>query len=235
MSRVAEGVGKTYDEAVKNALDIIGLKKSQVMIEIIKEPKKTFFSILEHSQVKVKVTELDEVTGGGAYNFDEKSSFKAPKVVVSEDDVNDAKSRIDAFLKEYFVKLGIDLSVGMVFEDNVLKVDISGEKAGLVIGYRGENLEALQVLVSNIANKGKERHVKVLLDAEGYRKKRAKTLEDLALKVSSTVVSKRRSITLEPMSAFERKVIHSTLQNHPKVKTHSVGEEPFRKVIVSLK
>ena len=147
MSRVAEGIGKTYDEAVKNALDNIGLKKSQVMIEIIKEPKKTFFSILEPRQVKVKVTELEEVTGNKVENVEEKSTYKEPKiVVVSEEDVNDAKVRIDNFLKEYFERLEVELNVVMVFEENVLKVDITGEKAGLIIGYRGENLEALQVL-----------------------------------------------------------------------------------------
>lgn len=235
MSRVAEGVGKTYDEAVKNALENIGLKKSQVMIEIIKEPKKTFFSILEPRQVKVKVTELEEVTNV-SNKIEESVVHKESKIVeVSEEDINDAKVRIEAFLKEYFSRLEIDLNVNIFFDENVLKVDISGDKAGLIIGYRGENLEALQVLVANIANKGREKHVKILVDAESYRKKRSKTLEELAMKVAGSVIGKRRSITLEPMSAYERKVIHSTLQNHPKVKTHSVGEEPYRKVIVSLK
>ena len=86
-----------------------------------------------------------------------------------------------------------------------------------------------------IRDKGKEIHIKVLVDAENYRKKRAKTLEELALKIANTVVSKRKSFALEPMVAFERKVIHETLQNHPKVKTASTGDEPYRKVVISLK
>ena len=90
-------------------------------------------------------------------------------------------------------------------------------------------------MVANIANKNRETRVRVIVDAENYRKKREKTLEELAQKVANTVVSKRKSITLEPMVAFERKVIHETLQNHPKVKTLSVGEEPYRKVVISLK
>ena len=99
----------------------------------------------------------------------------------------------------------------------------------------GRNPYLLIRIISTIINRGKEVHIKVLVDAENYRKKRAKTLEELALKIANTVVSKRKSFALEPMIAFERKVIHETLQNHPKVKTASTGEEPYRKVVISLK
>ena len=120
-------------------------------------------------------------------------------------------------------------------EDNILKFDISGENAGIIIGYRGETLEALQTLAGTIANKGNKTYVRVVLDIEGYRKKRIKALEELALKRANIVVERRRSITLEPMNPFERKAIHNALQNHPKVKTVSIGEEPYRKVVISLK
>lgn len=232
MARVSEGVGKTYDEAVQDGLNKIGLNKNQVTIEIVKEPKKTFFSILEPRQVKVVVTEIEKLEV-----VSDKTNLKEKKEIVDAkpEEIEAAKEKISRFLNEVFKNLEIELTVDVRYEDHVLKVDMNGEKAGLIIGYRGETLDALQLLISTIINKGTETHIKVLVDAENYRKKRTKTLEELALKIASTVVSKRKSFALEPMVAFERKVIHETLQNHPKVKTVSTGEEPYRKVIISLK
>lgn len=228
MAKVAEGVGNTYDEAVKDALNKIGLEKNKVSIELIEEPKKRFFSILEHRIVKVRVTEIEKV--------EEKEIVKHTEIVEAPaEDIEAAKVKTTSFLEEYFKQMGLDLKIESKYEDKILKFDISGEKAGIVIGYRGENLDALQLLVSTIVNRKKENYVKVLLDVEGYRKKRVKTLEELAMKVAHTVISKRRSITLEPMVPFERRVIHTTLQNNPKVKTESVGMEPYRKVVISLK
>ncbi|MBR4110651.1 MAG: KH domain-containing protein [Clostridia bacterium] len=231
MARVSEGIGKTYDEAVQDGLNKIGLSKSEVSIEIVKEPKKTFFSILEPRQVKVIVTEIEK-----AQPKNEKTTVEKREIVDAKpEDIEAAKKKIEKFLRDYFEKLEIELDVESKYEEHVLKVDINGEKAGLIIGYRGETLEALQMLISTMINRGKDVHIKVLIDAENYRKKRAKTLEELALKIASTVVSKRKSFALEPMVAFERKIIHETLQNHPKVKTSSTGEEPYRKVVISLK
>ena len=231
MAKVAEGIGDNYEEAVKDALSKIGLTKEQVSVELIEEPKKRFFSILEHKQIKVRITEIEKVENQKKENVGKTYEIKpAPK-----EDVEEAKRKIIEFLNEYFEKMGVSLNIETKYEDNILKVDITGEKAGLIIGYRGETLEALQLLVSTFVNRKKENYVKVLLDIEGYRNKRIKTLEELAVKVANTVVSKRKSVTLEPMVPFERRVIHTTLQNHPKVKTVSVGEEPYRKVVISLK
>lgn len=228
MAKIAEGVGNTYEEAVKDALSKIGLEKNQVSIELIEEPKKRFFSILEHRTVKVRVTELEKA--------EENSSVKYTEIKEAPvEDVEAAKIKTTEFLTEYFEKMGIELKIESKYEDKLLKFNITGEKAGIIIGYRGENLEALQLLVSTLVNRKKENYVKVLLDVEGYRQKRVKTLEELAMKVAHTVISKRRSITLEPMVPFERRVIHTTLQNNPKVKTESIGVEPYRKVVVSLK
>ena len=229
MAKVAEGVGNTYEEAVKDALGKIGLEKDKVSIELIEEPKKRFFSILEHRTVKVRVTE-NEVVAEKATN----KKYDDIKEVPAED-VEAAKEKAIAFLKEYFEKLGIELDITSRYEDKILKIDITGEKAGIVIGYRGENLEALQLLVATMVNRKKENYVKILLDVEGYRQKRVKTLEELAMKVAHTVISKRRSVTLEPMVPFERRVIHTALQNNNKVKTESIGVEPYRKVVISLK
>lgn len=231
MSKVAEGIGKNYEEAVEDALSKVGLKKDQVSIEMIEEPKKRIFSILDHKQVKVRVTEIEKVEEIEATSHDVK---REPREF-TEEEGNVVKERIIEFLNEYFEKLGLKLDIKTYVEDNILRFDITGENAGIVIGYRGETLEALQTIAATIGNKGNKNYVKVILDIEGYRKKRIKALEELALKRANTVVERRKSITLEPMNPFERKAIHNALQKHPKVKTVSVGEEPYRKVVISLK
>lgn len=229
MAKVAEGIGKTYDEAVKDALNKVGLTKEQVSIEMIEEPKKRIFSILEPRQVKVRVTEI-EVPEEPA-----KVEKKREEVEFTEEDVSLVKERVNVFLNDYFSKMGLSLKIESHVEENVLKFDITGENAGIVIGYRGETMEALQMLAGTIGNKNCKNYVRVVIDIENYRKKRIKALEELALKRANIVVAKRKSITLEPMNPFERKAIHNALQNHPKVKTASTGEEPYRKVVISLK
>lgn len=120
-------------------------------------------------------------------------------------------------------------------EKNDLFVDIKGEDTGYLIGYRGNVLNSLQVILNNIANNDLNERIRVLLNIGGYKEKREKDLKDLADKIAGTVIKKRKSITLEPMSSYERKIIHSKLQENPKVETHSIGEEPNRKIVVSLK
>ncbi len=234
MSKVAEGIGKNYEEAVQDALNKVGLKKEEVSIEIIEEPKKRIFSILEHKQVKVRVAEIENTETKGT---NEAASYQAKKEPreFTEEEGNAVKAKVIEFLNEYFTKLGLNLDIKTCVEDNVLKFDITGDNAGIVIGYRGETLEALQTIAATIGNKGNKNYVKIMIDIEGYRKKRIKALEELALKRANTVVERRKSITLEPMNPFERKAIHNALQKHPKVKTVSVGEEPYRKVVISLK
>lgn len=230
MAKVVEGVGKTYDEAVQNGLDKIGLSKDEVVIEIIKEPKKTFFSILEPRQVKVTITEKES-----AHKANENQEKSKEIIPMNENELEEIKNRIKAFLNEYLSKLEVELTVEMKYENGILFVAINGESSGLIIGHRGDTLEALQVLVSAIANKGRENYLKVIVDSENYREKRTNSLKELALRQANQVIKKGKSHTFEPMSAFERKAIHTALQDHPKVKTHSVGEEPYRKVVISLK
>ncbi len=230
MAKVAEGIGKNYEEAVKDALSKVGLNKDQVSIEMIEEPKKRLFSILEPRQVKVRVTEIERID-------EENPSIEKKKeeVILSDADFENAKSKAVPFLNKYFEQMGLSLQINSFVEDNILKIDITGENAGIVIGYRGETLESLQMIVGTIANKDSHKYVRIVIDIEGYRKKRIKALEELALKRANVVVAKRRPITLEPMNPFERKAIHTALQNHPKVKTASTGVEPYRKVVISLK
>ena len=231
MAKVAEGIGKSYDEAVADALSKVGLTKEQVSIEIIDEPKKRLFSILDPKQVKVRVTEIEKAPEVVATTTEKVREYKD----ITEEDAAIVKERIIAFLNEYFEKLGLSLKIESYIEDNILRFDVTGDNAGIAIGYRGETMEALQMLASTIGNKNVKNYVRIIIDIEGYRKKRVKALEELALKRANIVVAKRKSITLEPMNPFERKAIHNALQNHPKVKTASTGEEPYRKVVISLK
>ena len=112
-------------------------------------------------------------------------------------------------------------------------VDINGKAAGLLIGYRGETLNAMQTILSTIANRNFNDRIRLILDIENYREKRAKILEELAEKVSKTVLKNGKDITLEPMSAYERKIIHSKLQDNTKVETYSIGEGDNRRVVIS--
>ncbi|MBO5141871.1 MAG: Jag N-terminal domain-containing protein [Clostridia bacterium] len=230
MAKVVEGVGKTYDEAVKNGLDKIGLSENEVTIEIVKEPKKTFFSILEPRQVKVTITEKEIVK-----KSNENAEKRKEVVELDKDDLEMIENKIRGFLNDYLSKLEVDLQIEMKYENGILYVSINGESSGLIIGHRGDTLEALQILVSAIANKGRQDYLKVIIDSENYREKRTNSLKELALRQANQVIKKKKSHTFEPMSAFERKAIHTALQDHPKVKTHSVGEEPYRKVVISLK
>ena len=138
-------------------------------------------------------------------------------------------------MKEFLAKLQVHYDFSVVVSDSALNVDISGEDIGFLIGYRGETLYAFQNVLSAIAGKGIDNRVIVILDIQGYKEKRKKALEDLAEKLARTVVKTKKSVTLEPMQAYERKIIHSKLQDNKLVETRSIGEDPRRKVVISLR
>ena len=225
MSKVAEGIGKNYDEALADAWSKVGLTKDQVTVELIEEPKKRIFNILEHKQVKVKVVEKEE----------KETIKKEIKKEFSETEVEEVRRRVYDYLEGIFKAMNLDLKISDKYDDGTMNFEITGNSAGIIIGYRGDTLDALQLLATNAGNKGRTEYIRVVLDVENYRKKRVKALEELANRKAGIVVAKGRSITLEPMTPYERRIIHTTLQNHPKVKTSSTGEEPYRKVTISLK
>ncbi len=240
MAKVVESIGSTYDEALKSGLEQIGLSEDQVTVEIVKDAtaaKKSFFSILEPRQVKLLITEK---TSAKAKKQEKQEApqepYKEKEIVELTPELQElAKERIEKFLDEFVATMGISLNREVSYKDGAMNVVLSGENSGLIIGHRGETLEALQVLLSAVVNKGVEQRIKIIIDSENYREKRVNSLKGLALREADGVVRKKRSYTFEPMTAFERKAIHTALQNHPKVTTHSVGEEPYRKVVISLK
>ena len=142
---------------------------------------------------------------------------------------------VESFLKDIAEKMGIDLSFSVREGEDLVFVEITGKDTGTIIGKRGATLDAVQCLASYVVNKDKGKYIRVILDAENYRSKRENTLVNLANRLAGKVERTKRSVTLEPMNPYERKVIHCTLQNHPRVKTRSEGKDPYRKVIIELK
>ena len=139
------------------------------------------------------------------------------------------------FLKETTQKMGLELTITAEANDETLFLSIEGSDSGTIIGKRGQTLDAIQYLTSLVVNKEKDKYIRVVVDAENYRVKRENTLEQLAERLAGKVIKTRRTVRLEPMNPYERMVIHATLQDNPKVKTRSEGEEPYRRVIIELK
>lgn len=154
----------------------------------------------------------------------------------TEDNLVDCDDHVALkFIEEITKEMGLDVAVSAKVGKESVYIDINGKDSGTIIGKRGQTLDAIQYLASLVANKGSEDYLRVVVDAENYRRKREKTLMLLANKLAAKVVKTRRSVKLEPMNPYERKVIHATLQSNPKVTTRSEGQEPYRRVIIELK
>jgi spoIIIJ-associated protein len=162
----------------------------------------------------------------------EETVVKTPRVPA---DPEEAKRRAETFLNNVFATMEMKVEVNAVFEEDTLSIDLTGEDMGLLIGKRGQTLDSLQYLTSLVVNKGKASYVRVKLDTEDYRNRRKATLENLAKNIAFKVKKTRRPVFLEPMNPYERRIIHSALQNDPYVTTHSEGDEPCRRVVVTLK
>ncbi|KOA20305.1 R3H domain protein [Clostridium homopropionicum DSM 5847] len=202
-----EMTGKTVEEAIENALKKLNLSEDKVEIKVIEEGTKGLFKIFKGKEAKIEVT-------------------------VKEDKKEEAKK----FLRDVLNSMGILAEIRIKEEDDVLKINLTGPNMGLIIGYRGETLDSLQYLVSLVVNKNNEgAYKRVTLDTENYRAKREETLIRLANKIAFKAKKTNRAVKLEPMNPYERRIIHSALQNDSSIITYSEGEEPFRKVVVDLK
>ena len=220
--------GKTTNEAIENGLKRLNASKKDVDIKVIEEEKRSFFSILAPKVVKVEMT------------------LKAPKkqatvkitenkeISLSETDFNKAKENITIFLNKFIEQIKEKLSYEITLDNGIVEVKMAGENAGFLIGYRGEALYAMQTLLTSVANRGIDARIILRLDIENYKEKRIKTLENLARKTAETVIKTGKTITLEPMQAYERKIIHSALQDNKKISTESTGVEPRRRIVISL-
>jgi len=233
-SRIFEG--KTTNEAIEKGLRELKVSKNDVDIKVIKdEEKRSFFDILAPRIVKVEIKLKDKKIE----KIQEKDIVKernAEERRVAPEVLEDAKLKVLEFLNDFLLKtIGEKLEYKCNIIENIIEIIIEDKKADFLIGYRGENLNALQTILTTIATKEKNEKIRVEVDILGYREKRRKALEELAEKIAKSVIKTRKSITLEPMTPYERKIIHSKLQNSSKVKTVSVGEGMHRKIIISLK
>ena len=223
MAKCIISEGKTTAEAIEKGLKEIGLPKELVDIKVIEENKKSFFDILAPKVVKV---ELKEKEAKKPEEFE---------IETTEQELEDAKKKLNAFLAEFVEKLNNGTAYKIEIKEKCLYITISGDNVGNLIGYRGEALYALESILKVIANQKSENRVIVRLDIEGYKEKRVKTLEELAERKAKIVEKTGKIITLEPMKAYERKIIHSFLQENPNVETRSIGQEPKRRIVISKK
>lgn len=202
-----EMTGKTTDDAIKNALQELSLTEDKVTVEILEEGSKGFLNIIGVKPARVRVT-------------------------IKRDRIYEAKN----FLREVLESMNMKAEVRVKEENDEIKINLIGPNMGILIGYRGETLDSLQYLVSLVVNKDHdEEYKRVILDTENYRYNRQETLKRLAGKMANKVKVSGKTLKLEPMNPYERRVIHSALQNDPNIKTYSEGEEPKRRVVIELK
>lgn len=218
--------GKTTAEAIEKGLKELNTTKNMVEIKTIEEEKKrSFYSILAPRVVRIEMTLKEEKNIKTA-------TIKKRQINKNLEEIEKISEKIKEFFNSILEK---DVKCDVKIEDFCIVVKINGDNISHLIGYRGATINALQVLATAIANKHSTSKTVVIVDVGDYREKRKKILEDLAEKISQRVIKTRKSITLDPMTAYERKVIHTKLQNSDKVKTFSKGEEPYRKVVITLK
>ncbi len=220
--------GKTSTEAIEKGLKQLKCRKEDVDIKILEnEDKRSFYSILDPRVVKVEMTLKNDVKVANV--------VKEKKIrPVSEKDIKKCKENIENFLND-FIKEIKEIEYEINQEKDTLQVTILGNNSKSLIGYRGETINALQNLLSAIGNKNVENRVRILIDIGGYKEKREETLKQLARKLERTIKRNGRKIILEPMTSYERKIIHTELQDSDYVTTYSIGEEPRRKIVVEKK
>ena len=206
MNKSIEATGKTEEEAIASALKELGLERDEVSVEIIERAKPGFLGIGSSAAV-VRVT----------YSYEETESELAEK-----------------FLIGLFEHMDVQATPVISANDaGGLDIELTGNNMGALIGRRGETLDAIQHLTNYAVNRGSNNRVRINIDAENYRAKRTEALKKLASKVADKVVKYRRNVTLEPMNAYERHVIHTALQEYSGVTTYSTGTEPNRRVVVA--
>ena len=205
-SKRIEKTSKSIDEAIKLALAELGASRDMVEIEVLEEGSKGLFGILGGKDAKVAVT-----------------LKQTPKTAAQD------------FLNDVFFAMGMKVDVAIDEKNDALDINLSGDDMGIIIGKRGDTLDALQYLTSLAVNRLEGPYTKVSIDTENYREKRKEALDALANRVADKVAKTGRRHIFEPMNPYERRVIHAALQNHEYVHTYSIGDEPNRKVVIALK
>lgn len=198
--------GKSIEDAVKAGLQQLNATEDRVNITVLEQPSKGLFGLFGAKEAKVQLELLP-------------------------DPIEEAAS----FLRNMFKAMQLSVQIERVMTKEGADFNLNGPELGILIGKRGQTLDSIQYLLNIVANRYSDSHLKITLDAEQFRERRKKTLEELAHRLASRVVKSRKEVILEPMSAAERKIIHAELQNHPGVKTFSKGDEPNRRIVIALK
>lgn len=226
--------GKTVQEAVRRGLEQLGVTEDRVKVTVIEQPKKALLGLIggREAEVELEVIEVAEPAPKAVPAAAVSAATPVPEAGSSADPIEDTAQYLGNLLRT----MGLEgrVSKRSDKEGNVI-LDVTGKDLGMIIGRRGQTLDALQLILNVYANRYSDDHVRIILDAEQFRERRKKTLEDLSLRLANQVVRTRREVVLEPMTAQERRIIHFQLQNHPKVQTYSKGEEPNRRIVIALK
>lgn len=199
--------GKTVDDAVRSGLTQLNVTMDRVKVLVTEQPSKGLFGLIGVKEAKVELELIPDPT-----------------------------IEAEQFLRDVAEAMGLTIAIERKTTKEATYLSVSGGgDIGMLIGRRGQTLDALQYLVNIVANRYSDSHLRIVLDAEDFRERRRKTLEELSERLAGRVVRTKKEVVLEPMSSHERKVIHSQLQNHPRVKTYSKGDEPNRRVVIALK
>lgn len=257
MSEYKEYAAKTVSEAITEACAQLSVTSDRLDYQVVSEGSTGFLGMgIKPAIIKARIKEQEikaEISFDDIDVKEEKSSDApvantsdsvdvaeeakdtAKKVAIFDEDaiVNSAK----VFLEDVFKAMDMPVELGISFDkvNTVLNIDLKGADMGVLIGKRGQTLDSLQYLVSLVINRDQEEYIHVKVDTENYRQRRKATLENLAKNIAYKVRKTRRNVSLEPMNPYERRIIHSALQNDRYVTTHSEGEEPYRRVVVTLK
>ena len=206
-AKTIEKKGKTVEEALALALEELGVGEDEVTYTVIEEPSKGFLGIGTKDAV-IRVEVKDSISGS-------------------------AKK----FLSDIFSAMNMEVGIDVKHDDDAINIDLSGDNMGIIIGKRGDTLDSLQYLTSLVANKNRDKYAytRVTIDTEGYREKRVESLKALSERLAAKVGRSGKRYTLEPMNPYERRIIHANLQDNEYVTTFSIGDEPYRKVVIAPK
>jgi len=206
MTKTLIVTGKTVEEAVKSGLAQWNVPENRVKVQVLEQASKGLFGLFGSKEAKVQL-EL----------------------------IPDAIEEAVHFLEDVFSTMQVNVKIERDVSKEGIQLNLTGAELGILIGRRGQTLDSLQYLVNIVANRYSDKHMRIVLDAEHFRDRRKKTLEDLSSRLANRVIRTKKDVVLEPMSPADRKIIHSQLQDHPSVRTYSKGDEPNRRVVISLR
>lgn len=240
-----EKTGKTVDSAVTDALIELGATTDEVEIQVLEKGSKGFLGLgAKDARVRVTLKELPQAQD----RLQSAEEERIQEIITEQDEekkddvksnqhertaIEEATEKAKEFLNAVLTEMGLDATLETKQVDDRVYINISGEKMGMVIGKRGDTLDALQYLTNIVVNKGHQGYVKIMLDTENYRRRREDTLKKVAYKFAKKAVQTKKPVILEPMNPYDRRIVHSALQDSKTVKTHSEGKEPFRRVVIT--